>query len=164
MVPVRLMGAHARGRVSYAFSLASCAKFVAPRFAGCNMRERDDRLPVRFRRVARGLELLGIDAHSSRPGHASNKADRRHRPRTKSAVTIRHKRQVAEPRVSGREADNPGSRKNGGLSQAQIHVPPKHREDVRGTHRSRGISPKYPSWLRKRPARSLHVDLDKRNV
>src|SRR4030088_3254841 len=36
MVPVRLMGAHARGRVSYAFSLASCAKFVARGFPDCN--------------------------------------------------------------------------------------------------------------------------------
>ncbi len=36
MVPVRLMGAHARGRVSYVFSLTSHAGFVVRRFPGCN--------------------------------------------------------------------------------------------------------------------------------
>src|SRR5437879_3316042 len=36
MVPICLMGAHARGRVSYAFSLTSWAKFAARRFPGCN--------------------------------------------------------------------------------------------------------------------------------
>src|SRR5712692_7013117 len=36
MVTVRLMGAHARGRVSYQFSLTRCEMFVAGRFPGCN--------------------------------------------------------------------------------------------------------------------------------
>ncbi len=36
MVTVRLMGAHARGRVSYAFSLTSRAKFAVRQFPGRN--------------------------------------------------------------------------------------------------------------------------------
>ena len=45
MISIRLMGAHARGRVSYEFSLTRCGKVGAWRVSVCNVKDKRGRRP-----------------------------------------------------------------------------------------------------------------------
>jgi hypothetical protein len=41
MISIRLVGAHARGRVSYEFSLTRCGKLGARRVSVCNVKDKN---------------------------------------------------------------------------------------------------------------------------